>query len=322
MLKVRFSDDTYKGKPSPKPTRIDFKDREENGGQQYTEKIMKKIPNLDEVLIVLSYKELEMKLTGIDENDLDDTEENRDATKALDRKKKTPFKDDEDEEPVRKKKTVEAEKEPVKKAKTPKKPISPTWDELQEMEIEELVEVADTNDIDISDCNEDEEEIKGYLAEQLEIEKPEKRASKRNKPEPEPEKKAKKKPEPDDDDEDNEKPEATEIRIGSMVQHAKFGECEIVALNRKELTATLCDEDGERYVGIPFHKFNVISFGKPGEPGKHTKTETEERRKPAKEYVKPAGKSKCPNGHIFGKDFEKFPKDCDACPLWDDCSDE
>jgi hypothetical protein len=263
-----------------------------------------------------------MKLTGIDENDLDEPE-NKDATKAFDKKKKTPFKDaGEDEEPVRKKKTAEAEKEPVKKAKTPKKPVIPTWDELQEMEIEELVEVGEAHEIDMSDWDEDElDDIRADIATQLEIEKPEKKSSKRNKPDPEPEEKAKKKPEPDDDDDTNEASEANEIRIGSMVKHPKYGECEIVALNKKEATATLCDEDGERYVGIPCHKFNVISFGKPGEPGKHTKKETEDRRKPEKEDVKSSGKNKCPNGHKFGTDFEKF-KDCSDCPLWDDCSDE
>jgi hypothetical protein len=380
MLKVRFSDDTYNNKPAPKPTRIDFKDREENGGQQYTEEILKTIPNLDEVLIVLSYKELEMKLSGIEDSDLDEPEENRDATKTLDRKKKTPFKDnDEDDEPVRKKKTAR---------NLPPTPVY-SYEEIQGMDLDELYVVAENTDIDISECNDDEDEIKAFLIIQLEIEVP-KKSSRRGKPEPESEKKAKKKPEPVEDDEDDddqqttedlindtddlddlleiadtypgtfksfkkdllkikkvkdlknrmlliiagasrevdsddlpfsEKPEANEIRIGSIVKHPKFGECEIVALNKKEATATLCDEDGERYVGIPCHKFNIISFGKPGDPGKFTKKEHEERQKPVKEYVKPAGKNKCPNGHIFGKDFEKF-KDCSDCSKWDDCSDE
>jgi len=320
-LKVRFTKESFAGHEYAKIGRIDFTERED----QYTEKILKKIPNLDEVLIVLSYKELEMKLTGIDENDLDESEENKDSAKAFDRKKKTPFKDDDDDEVEpnsgETKSGKSKKEEPVKKV-SKKKPVIPTWDELQEMEIEELVTVAEENDIDMSDWDEDVlDDIRADIATQLEIEKPEKKSSKRNKPEPEPEKKAKKKPEPDDDDEDDEKPEATEIRIGSMVKHPKYGECEIVALNKKEATATLCDEDGERYVGIPCHKFNVISFGKAGEPGKHTKKETEDRRKPAKEEAKPAGKNKCPNGHIFGKDFEKF-KDCSDCPKWDDCSDE
>lgn len=315
-LKVRFTKESFAGHEYAKIGRIDFIEREE----QYSEKILKTIPNLDEVLIVLSYKELEMKLTGIEDSDLDEPDENRDATKAFDKKKKSPFKDDdEEEEPVRKKKTAQAEKEPAKKVKAPKI----TWDDLQEMEIEELVEIGEANDIDMSEWDEDElDDIRTDIATELKIEKPEKKSTKRDKPELEPKKKAKRAPESDDEDaEDEEKSETTEIRVGSMVQHSKFGECEIVALNRKELSATLCDEDMVRHVGVPFHKFNIISFGKPGEPGKHTKAETEARRIPAKEDEKPTGKTKCPNGHTFGKDFEKF-KDCSDCPLWDDCSDE
>jgi hypothetical protein len=328
MLKIRFTKETFAGHEYAKIGRIDFVDREENGGKQYTEKILKKIPNLDEVLIVLSYKELEMKLTGIDENDLDETPANKDATKAFDKKKK-PAKDaDEDYEPIRKRKTAVADEDedeqPKKKAKTPKKPAIPTWDELDDMDFDELVEVAEANEIDTDAWDEDElDDIKSYLVDFFDIESPKKKATK-GKVSPEPEKKGKKKPIEEDEDDDipfKERAGEPEIRIGTMVQHPKYGECEIVALNKKEMTATLADEDEERHVGIPLHKFNIISFGKEGEPGKITKKETEERRKPAKEDEKPTGKKKCPNGHVFGKDFEKF-KDCSDCPLWDDCSDE
>jgi hypothetical protein len=32
--------------------------------------------------------------------------------------------------------------------------------------------------------------------------------------------------------------------------------------------------------------------------------------------------NKCPHGHIFGADLEKFPGDCGRCAVWDDCADE
>jgi hypothetical protein len=312
MLKVRFSDDLYNSKPAPKPTRIDFKDREENGGQQYTEKILKKIPNLDEVLIVLSYKELEMKLSGIEDSDLDEPE-NKDAAKAFDKKKKSPFKDDEDDEddqPKRKQKTVK-EDEPVKKS-SKKKPVIPTFDELQEMEIEELVEVGEANDIDMSDWDEDElDDIKDDIATQLEIEKPTKNSSNRGKAEPE--ERRKKKAETDEDDMDELPFPEKEIKVGTKVSCTFIGKgtYEITAINKKTMTATLEDEEGEVYEDIRFHKFSVVSFG----GGK------EEKKKPAKEDVKSTGKNKCPNGHVFGTDFEK-KKECSDCPKWDDCSDE
>ena len=50
--------------------------------------------------------------------------------------------------------------------------------------------------------------------------------------------------------------------------------------------------------------------------------EEEEEEKPVKKTHKPespkGGKNKCPFGHVFGKDCEKFD-DCDSCDLWDDC---
>ena len=327
-LKVRFTKESFAGHEYAKIGRIDFIERED----QYTEKILKTIPNLDEVLIVLSYKELEMKLTGIDDNDLDEPEENRDATKAFDKKKKAPIKDDDDNdddnEPVRKKKTTAPEKEPVKKAKTPKKPVIPAWDELQEMEIEELIEVGEANELDMSDWDEDEmDDIKADIATQLEIEKPEKKSSKRSKSEPEdneddmpfkkgatktsPKNKVKD-PEPDEEDEDEapakKKSQPLEPHMNYIVNHKKYGRCVIVALNEGEETVTLKDEDDERHTGIPYSKFEVIAIG-------------DNKPTSKKEADKTAGKNRCPNKHVFGTDFEKF-KDCTDCPLWDDCSDE
>jgi hypothetical protein len=34
------------------------------------------------------------------------------------------------------------------------------------------------------------------------------------------------------------------------------------------------------------------------------------------------GYTDCPSGHVFGKDIDAFPADCNNCPAWDDCSDE
>lgn len=35
--------------------------------------------------------------------------------------------------------------------------------------------------------------------------------------------------------------------------------------------------------------------------------------------AKKASTQECPSGHIFGKDCEKFPDDCEECDLWEDC---
>jgi len=37
---------------------------------------------------------------------------------------------------------------------------------------------------------------------------------------------------------------------------------------------------------------------------------------------KPVTVFKCPKKHVFGKDCDKFPKDCEECDLWADCAKE
>ena len=47
-----------------------------------------------------------------------------------------------------------------------------------------------------------------------------------------------------------------------------------------------------------------------------TKTQTK-----AKTSTKKKANNKCPEGHKFGKDCEKFDE-CDDCDLWEKCIDE
>jgi hypothetical protein len=267
-LKVRFTKESFAGHDYAKIGRIDFEERD----APYKESFLKKIPNLDEILIVLSYKELEMKLTGIDEDDIEDEDE---EDIPVTRKKKNVKPSKPDPEPEE----DEEDDEPVAPVKNRKKVVEPEEDDEDE---------------------DDEPPVK----------KPVSRKAAKKAPEPDPE---------DDEDEDEDEPIApvkkTNSRthtpnIGDTVLHKKLGECEIVAINDNEEQATLADEDGDRHVGIPFSKFEVISFGS---GKKQVETKKEQTTKP--------GKNRCPNKHVFGKDFEKF-KDCSDCSLWDDCSDE
>jgi len=41
-----------------------------------------------------------------------------------------------------------------------------------------------------------------------------------------------------------------------------------------------------------------------------------------KEESSGEGDDRCPHGHQFGADLEKFPSDCGQCAVWDDCADE
>lgn len=96
-LKVRFDEESFNGNKFAKTARIDFFERKE----QYDESILDKVPNLDNVLQILSYEDLKAKFFEIDSEDdggkLNDPD---DEETTLPKKKKTfgqstetPFKD-------------------------------------------------------------------------------------------------------------------------------------------------------------------------------------------------------------------------------------
>ncbi len=106
-LKVRFDSKQFgKGNPYAEASRIDFIERD----SVYDEDILKDIPNLDEVLKILTYKQLEAKFFETSDEDLADeddeleqTEEQGGSPKKSIRRKKTvtppaPKEDEEDEE--------------------------------------------------------------------------------------------------------------------------------------------------------------------------------------------------------------------------------
>ena len=64
------------------------------------------------------------------------------------------------------------------------------------------------------------------------------------------------------------------------------------------------------------------SRGRKPEP--QPEPEPEEESAPARssrrtKESEPEDDNKCPYGHKFGDDTDKFPKDCDKCKVWDDC---
>lgn len=92
-LRVRFVENSFAGNKFPEPSRFDFVDRVE----QYTDKILDKIPNLDECLEVLSYEDLKAKfLETVAEDDDDDDEDEKPKSKR--NVKSKPVKDDDDDD--------------------------------------------------------------------------------------------------------------------------------------------------------------------------------------------------------------------------------
>jgi len=142
-VKVRFEAATVgKSKPFAEASRIDFLEREEG----YDEAMLDKVPNLDEILHILSYDELAAKFfetEGEEEGgkvkEVEEEEEDEDEKPVRKHKvREEPEEEEEDDEPVRKKKRpvpVEEEDEeedekPVKK----KKPAPVEEDEEEEDE--------------------------------------------------------------------------------------------------------------------------------------------------------------------------------------------
>jgi hypothetical protein len=115
-LKCRFDASTIgSSKPFAELGKITMVERKE----QYTEDILDDIPNLDEVLQILSYKELEAKFLELDEDDTtnETTDEPEEETPRRRERKRQDDDDDEDKEekPKRtRKKTEETEEEPEK----------------------------------------------------------------------------------------------------------------------------------------------------------------------------------------------------------------
>lgn len=203
-LKVRFDSKTIgTSKPFSEASRIDFYDRKE----QYTEDILDEVPNLDEVLKVLSYAELEAKFLELDEED-----------------EGGKLKDLDDEKPTRKRKPVVEDEEEEEKPVRKRKPA----------------------------------------------------------------------PEPEEEEEEEEKPV------------------------RKKKPAPVEEEEEED----PKGKKLTRSLRKELEEEEEEEEQPKKKAgsKPAPVTVAKGGKNRCPHGHRFGVDTEKFDI-CDTCDEWSDCSD-
>jgi hypothetical protein len=120
-LEITFDEGSFGGFKFPKVTRVDFVERK----KQYDEDIIDEVPNLDEVLTVLSYDELEAKFYG---DDVGNSESEQEPKK--DKKKKKKKKDKEDA-PVE---TEEKENKKDKKKKKKAKESEPEQESEEEQE--------------------------------------------------------------------------------------------------------------------------------------------------------------------------------------------
>jgi len=111
-LKIKFRWKTLGKNSYPETRDISFEERE----QQYTEDILDEVPNLDEILNILSYKELDAKFLEM-ENEA--AEEDDDVTET-------------DDEPTRQRKTVEPKDEEEKDDKPKRTRTKPSKEEKKD----------------------------------------------------------------------------------------------------------------------------------------------------------------------------------------------
>jgi len=203
-LDVRFESTTFSGsKPFPKANRIDFDDRKD----QYDESVLEKVPNLDEVLKVLSYEELSTKFFEM-EDDTDTghlkevKDEEPDEERSTDRKK-NPLaahhveKEEDEAEDTHTRKM--AGRKPSNLAKHDKKeelkeeekePEGPSWEDLLTLSGRKLTRFCDDNKLELDPDKYDEnDDLRKAIATELDIEMPKAKrvpsAEKETKKEPE-----------------------------------------------------------------------------------------------------------------------------------------
>ena len=319
-LKVRFDSKTFgKSKPYAEASRIDFLERD----SAYDESILENIPNLDEVLNLLSYKQIEAKFFEmedvVDETDNDDEEEEtpkkgKTTKSSVKRKEVDDEDDDDDDEPKKFKKPSSDAKDRAKKRmeedddeeeqpkrtkkEAPKKQPKLTWEDLEEMDEVELGEVAEQFDVEL-DEEEDIEYHRRQIAKELEIETFSKKPTRSNPPKKEEKKVTKTQEEEEDDDDEDEEEEQPKV-TGKNACIA----CRGTGKNSRGKTCPICNGTGKR-----------PKDDDEEEPAKGSAKVVDSKAK--REETKG---NKCPHGHEFGKDCDEFDE-CNTCTKWDDCVD-
>jgi hypothetical protein len=125
MLSVRFNKEVFEKNPYPEAIRVNFLERKE----QYDESILEDVPNLDKVLKILSYDELNKKYMDMDDTEIgEDFKKDEDEDEKL-RRTKTVRKDEDDE--IRSIRTKKSTRE------IPEKPSRKIKEDDEDEEIEE-----------------------------------------------------------------------------------------------------------------------------------------------------------------------------------------
>lgn len=147
-LKVRWKEKEFGKFTYAEAERIDFEERDE----EIDSDIIDEVPNLDEVLDILSYADLKSKFLETSADSDDEPSEKKE-------KKENPFKKE--------------KKDKKGKSKKKEEPEELTYEDLAEMNIAEMVDVIEAKDLDIdSDDYDGIKDLRIAVAEELDIEVP------------------------------------------------------------------------------------------------------------------------------------------------------
>jgi len=266
-LNIRFSEEKLGKNKFAAVSRIDFEERK----QGYDDSFMKKVPNLDEVVTVLSFKEIEAKFFELDDDGtppkLEDEEEatpsvhKRPQREETERKRKVKVEEEEEE----KEEEEEEEHEPQRKHKSHKTKVE---DEEEQEETEEE--------------EEEESNVKH---------KKDRHVTKHVEPE---------------EEEEEEKEEETDPKDVCVA-------CNGDGENSKGKICPICRGTGVR------KRSKVVENEEKEEERRLVRRRNSQSNDDQKESK--LVRTKCPAGHTFGKDCDKYPKQCSDCPQWDACFD-
>jgi len=130
-LRIRFEEQKIGKNTFNETTRIDFEERE-----AYDDSIIDDVPDLDKMLTVLTYKELEAMFHEIEPEDVSDETVEEVEEKPVRRKRPAPVAEEEEDEPkpVRRKKPVVEEEEEEDEKPVRRKPAPVVEEEEEEPE--------------------------------------------------------------------------------------------------------------------------------------------------------------------------------------------
>lgn len=317
------------GKPFPEVVSIDFKERE-----AYEDSIIDETPNLDDLLVILSYDELEAVFLGIDDVSQAPAKVEEEEEEEAPRQRKTgktetkkPAKVEEEEEeetpkrkkvveeePARKRKVAQPEPEEEEEEEAPpaktKKPVKSVllWKDFVNNSYKQCRLTVKQYDLDIDPADYDEDTAADFviaICKALSIEIPK---VTKGVVEAQAKHERTRKPAPVADEEEEEDATITWDELQGMSESKLLRYC---STNKLKLDTDVYDDDVvalRKAIAKELHVIVPVAKATKGT----TKTE-------AASAV--GSKNLCPFKHRFGVDTDK-KDECDRCDVWGACVSE